>query len=203
MPRSEESPEWLLTRARAGDAQALGRLLDRYRNLLRIVARSLAGPTTRARADASDLVQETFLKAHREFRGFVGSGEPEVVAWLRKILARTVADQAKYDQRQRRNARQQESLDAMLDSPGSAVQLALAAPISSPSDRASRREQAVILADALARLPGDYYEVFVLRNIEHIPFDAIAARMGRSPGAVRKLWTRAMTAVKELLETSP
>jgi RNA polymerase sigma-70 factor (ECF subfamily) len=202
MPRSEESPEWLLARARAGDAQALGRLLDRYRNLLRIVARSLAGPTTRARADASDLVQETFLKAHREFRGFVGSGEPEVVAWLRKILARTVADQARYDRRQRRDARHEESLDAMLDSPGPAVQLALAAPISSPSDRAARREQAVILADALARLPSDYYEVFVLRNIEHIPFVAIAARMGRSPGAVRKLWTRAMTAVRKLLETS-
>jgi RNA polymerase sigma-70 factor (ECF subfamily) len=202
MPQPEETPEWLLERARAGDAEALGQLLERYRNLLRIVARSMSWPATRARADQSDMVQETFLKAHREFRSFIGSGEPEVVAWLRKILARSLADQAKYDQRQRRDARHQESLDAMLDRSSVAVQRALAASISSPSDRASRREEAVILADALARLPVDYYEVFVLRNIEHIPFDAIAARMGRSPGAVRKLWMRAMMSLRRSLEDS-
>ena len=59
----------------------------------------------------------------------------------------------------------------------------------------------MILADALARLPVDHYEVFVLRNIEHIPFDAIAARMGRSAGAVRKLWIRSMASLRRTLET--
>ena len=132
LPEAEETPEWLLERARIGDAEAAGRLLERYRNFLRIVARSIAGPATRARADPSDLVQETFLKAHREFRSFVGSGEPEVVAWLRKILARNLADQAKYDRRQRRDARHQESLDAMLDRSSLAV-------ASRPSPRRSPR----------------------------------------------------------------
>ena len=65
---------------------------------------------------------------------------------------------------------------------------AVARPVPTPS----RREQAVLLADALERLPADYREVFILRNLEHIPFDEIAARMGRSAGAVRMLWTRAI-----------
>ena len=78
----------------------------------------------------------------------------------------------------------------MLDRSSAAVQQALAAPVSSPSSIAIRREQAVLLADALEKLPADYREVFILRNLEHIPFDQIAARMGRSSGAVRKLWTR-------------
>ena len=56
------------------------------------------------------------------------------------------------------------------------------------------------LADALEKLSADYRTVFVLRNIDHIPFNEIAIRMGRSPGAVRVLWTRAMQRLNELLE---
>ena len=57
----------------------------------------LADPAAVAvQLDASDLVQETFLKAHREFAQFVGSSEPELVAWLRQILVRTLANQAKH-----------------------------------------------------------------------------------------------------------
>ena len=69
----------------------------------------------------------------------------------------------------------------MLDRSSAAVQQALAAPVETPSAAAVRREQAVLLADALEKLPAHYREVFILRNLEHIPFDQIAARMGRSP----------------------
>ena len=76
MTQSEAIPELLLAQARAGDAPALGRLLELYRNYLRLVARAMIGQALRVRLDASDLVQETFLKAHREFRQFLGSSEP-------------------------------------------------------------------------------------------------------------------------------
>ena len=65
-----------------------------------------------------------------------------------------------------------------------------------------RREQAVLLADALACLPADYREVFILRNLEQIPVDEIAVRMDRSPNAIRKLWGRAMVSLKQALEES-
>jgi RNA polymerase sigma-70 factor (ECF subfamily) len=80
-----------------------------------------------------------------------------------------------------------------------AIQAQLADSISSPSAHAVRREEAVLLADALARLPADYREVFILRNLEKIPVDEIAARMDRSPNAIRKLWARAMVALKQAL----
>ena len=80
------------------------------------------------------------------------------------------------------------------------VQAGLAASVPSPSSLAVRREQAVLLADALASLSADYREVFVLRNLEHMPVEAIALRMGRSPNAVRKLWGRALVALKHALE---
>ncbi len=88
----------------------------------------------------------------------------------------------------------------MLDRSSAAVHQALAASSESPSAHAVRREQAVLLADALEKLPAHYREVFILRNLEHIPFDQIAARMGRSPGATRVLWKRAMDRLSLLLK---
>ena len=192
-------PDLLLEQARAGDEAALGQLLELYRNYLRLVARALIGQALRVRLDASDLVQETFLKASREFGQFLGSTEPELTAWLRQILVRTLSNQAKHHRRQVRNYQRQESLEAMLDRSSAAVHHALAAPSDSPSAHAVRREQAVLLADALEKLPAHYREVFILRNLEHIPFDQVAARMGRSPGATRVLWKRTMDRLSLLL----
>jgi RNA polymerase sigma-70 factor, ECF subfamily len=189
-----------LAQARAGDAAARGRLLELYRDYLRLMARALIGQALRVRLDASDLVQETFLKANREFGKFLGESEPELVAWLRQILVRTLANQAKHHRRQIRDYQRQESLEAMLDRSSEMVHQALTAPLSSPSAPAARREQSVLLAAMLERLPADYREVFILRNLEHIPFDQIAKRIGRSEGAARMLWKRAIDRLSKLLK---
>ncbi len=100
---------------------------------------------------------------------------------------RTLADQARYYRRRSRNSRRQVSLEELLENAGGAAQQALADSLPSPSSMAVRRERAVLLADALEKLSPDYREVFVLRNIEHIPFNEIAVRMGRSPGATPRV----------------
>ena len=197
---SEATPEQLIEQARGGDPAAVGRLLELYRNYLKLVARSLVGAALRVKVEPSDLVQETFLKAHREFGGFAGQREHELVAWLRRILARTVADQVKHHRRMGRDLLRQESLDQLLERSDTAVHRALASHSASPSNGAVRREQAVLLADAVDRLPPDYREVFILPTLEHVPLGDIAARMGRSEGAVRMLWTRAVVRLNEMLE---
>lgn len=202
MTETDASPEILLERARTGDQIAQGHLLDLYRNYLRFLARSLIGGALRTKLEPSDIVQETYLKAHREFEQFRGGGEPELVAWLRQILVRSLADQVKHHRAQGRDHRREQSLEVILDHSSLAIHRALAVSTSTPSGHAVRREQAVILADALARLPQDYREVFVLRNLEHIPIEQIAERMGRSPNAVRKLWSRAILTLGHELEAS-
>ena len=146
-------------------------------------------------------MQETFLKAHREFAQFVGSTEPELIAWLRQILVRDAGQpgQAAPGRRARLPPAGVARGDARPLEPGDPAGTGRRRS-RRPARTPVRREQAVLLADALAKLPADYREVFILRNLEHIPFDEIAARMGRSPGAVRKLWTRAMVALRQLLE---
>jgi RNA polymerase sigma-70 factor (ECF subfamily) len=197
---TDESPQSLLAQARAGNAAARGQLLELYRNYLRLQALALIGTGLRVRLDPSDLVQETFLEAHRDFPRFAGHTEGEIVAWLRRILVRNLADQLKRHRSGGRDYRRQESLEAKLDRSSLDIQEALQAGLSTPSGRAAEREQSVVLADALAALPADYREVIVLRHLERLKFDEIAARMGRSSGAVRMLWTRALEKLHVLLE---
>jgi RNA polymerase sigma-70 factor (ECF subfamily) len=200
MPQASRTPEELLERARAGDLESFGQLLAQYRNYARLLARTLIGTTLRLRLDPSDLVQETFLEAHRDFPRFAGATERELLAWLRQILARNLADQARRQKAGLRDYRRQVSLEAILDRSSARMQQALVAVVSSPSAAAAQREQAVLLADALADLPPDYREVIILRNLERLRFDEVAARMGRSPGAVRMLWTRALERLSRALE---
>jgi RNA polymerase sigma-70 factor (ECF subfamily) len=200
MPEESRNPEELLARARAGDHEAFGQLLAQYRNYARLLARTSIGTALRLRLDPSDLVQETFLEAHRDFPRFEGSTERELLAWLRRILARNLADFARRQKAGLRDYRRQESLEAILERSNARMQQALAAAASSPSAAAARREEAVLLADALSGLPPDHREVIVLRNLERLRFDEVAARMGRSPGAVRMLWTRALERLSGALE---
>src|SRR5262245_54469672 len=72
----------LLEQARQGDREALGRLLETQRAALRRLAeRQLHGPIT-VRVDASDIIQQTFLEAHRSFPQFAGGDSRELAGWL-------------------------------------------------------------------------------------------------------------------------
>ena len=78
--------------ARSGDAEVLGRVLQSCREYLVIVASRGLGTDLTAKGGASDLVQETFLGAYRDFDGFHGHSRGELLAWLRQILMNNVAN---------------------------------------------------------------------------------------------------------------
>ena len=62
----------------------------------------------------------------------------------------------------------------------------------SPSPILLQKERQLQVADAIVRLPEEYQDVIVLRNLQQLPFDEIAERMGRSRPAVQMLWMRAI-----------
>jgi RNA polymerase sigma-70 factor (ECF subfamily) len=197
---ANEFPDLLLARAREGDGTALGQLLELYRNYLRILARTQVEGTLRGQLDPSDLVQRTFLEACRDFPQFAGKTERELMAWLRRILVHNLADEIKRIHAKGHNWQRQESLEALLDRSSAEAEEALAQSVSTPSAQASRREQAMLLANALTLLPPDYREVIYLRNLKRLPFEVIAGQMKRSSGAVRMLWARALEKLSQLMQ---
>jgi RNA polymerase sigma-70 factor (ECF subfamily) len=207
MPMSlsaDRSPEQLVFLARAGSRPALGQLLEMYRNYLTLLARLQIDRRLQGKVDAADLVQETFLEAHRDFGQFRGASEPELVGWLRQILVSNLANLVRrFLGTQGRDVRLERELAASLDQSSRVLDQALAAPGSTPSQQAARREQAVLLADGLGRLPGDYREVIILRHLEGLRFPEIAARMDKSLDSVKKLWARALAQLRSTLGGPP
>jgi RNA polymerase sigma-70 factor (ECF subfamily) len=201
-PRATDHPRELEP-AQLEDGPDLGPRLECHRHYLTILARIQIGRRLQGKADAADLVQETFLGAHRDFDRYRGSTEKEFTAWLRQILACKVSDLLRrYLGAQCRDVRLEQQLAEELDESSQALGQALAARQSSPSQHVVRREQAVLLADALERLPRDYSEVIILRQMENLTFPEIAVRLGRSVNSVEKLWVRGLARLRRLLGTS-
>ncbi len=196
----------LIRRCRAGEGEAREVLFSRYRQYLWLLAQGQLGGRLRTRCDPSDLVQQTLLEAFRDFAGFTGAHEVELLAWLRQILAHNLYNEARHQGAQRRDAARQVSLEevqAGLERSSVTLGRCLAADGPTPSQAAGERESAVRLADTLARLPKDYQTVLLLRVFEGLSAEEVAKRMERTPGAVRMLQLRALTALRELMPSGP
>ena len=200
------SAESLLYAARAGATESLGRLLQLYINYLKLLATTQLDDKLRARVSPSDVVQETLLEAHRDFPQFRGRSEPELQAWLRRILIHNLGRLVeRHVLAEKRNVRREVSLERVHRSlERSSIQLRhqIADRGNSPSSAAQHSEHTRLLADHLAELPDDYRRVIMLRNLEGLPFKEVAESMGRSAGAVRMLWLRAIDALREKFQQS-
>lgn len=186
----------LLAAARAGSREALGRALDTWRRYLLGVAERELEPDLRAKGGASDLVQETFLEAQRDFERFQGSSPEELRAWLRQVLLNNVGA---FSRRFRNTSKRTISREVGLHGEGSTTSpgVWLAGSTLSPSGIAMEHEQALALRSALERLPDEYRRVVILRFQEERTFEEIGQLMDRSPDAARKLWCRAMERLRE------
>ncbi|MDR3622513.1 MAG: sigma-70 family RNA polymerase sigma factor [Paludisphaera borealis] len=191
----------LLDLASAGDGAALGVLLQRYHNYLALLARVQIGRRIQGKVDVLDIVQDVSLEVHRKISMFRGSSEGEFLAWLRQILSGILANQVRrYFGTKRRDVRLERDLWEDLDRSSRSLGGQLVAAQSSPSAQASRREQAVLLADAIGGLPNDYRDVIIFRQLEGLSFPQVAERMGRTEDSVKNLWARALARLRRSLE---
>src|SRR5579883_98226 len=189
----------LLEQARRGDREALGRLLEAQRRALyRLAERQLDGRIA-VRIDASDIIQQTFLEAHRSFQQFAGQDARQLTAWLEGILDHKVAGEIRdHALLQKRNVRRDRSMD---DSHGGMAPLKqeLDGGLSTPSQKAIRGEQEQLLMQALNVLPNDQREAVRLRHLEGWALSDIARHLGRSPSATAGLIKRGMQALRRQL----
>jgi RNA polymerase sigma-70 factor (ECF subfamily) len=189
----------LLAQARQGDPEALGRLLEAQRPALsRLAERQLVGRIA-VRVAASDIVQQTFLEAHRSFPQFAGSDARDWIAWLQGILEHKLAGAIRdHALLQKRSVHRERSLDDSRQGAGPLKQ-ELGADLSSPSFKAIRGEEMQRLTQALAALPADQREAVRLRHLEGWALADIARHLGRTPAATAGLIKRGLQALRRHL----
>jgi RNA polymerase sigma-70 factor (ECF subfamily) len=173
--------------------------LETFRDYLRLLARLNMDPRLQGKLDASDLVQQTLLKAHQAREQFQWQGEAELAAYLRRILANTMTDAIRQFTAEARDVNLERSLEASLNESASRLDAWLAAEHSSPEERAIRNEQTFWLARTLERLPEDQRRAVELKHLQGQSLQQIAAQMGRSITAVAGLLRRGLDRLRDEL----
>jgi RNA polymerase sigma-70 factor, ECF subfamily len=190
--------QWL-SEARAGSIEALAQLVDSYREYLLLIARRELGADLQVKQSPSDLVQETWATAQKQFGAFRGNTEAELRAWLRRLLLTKVDYVRRYWRDiEKRRIGLERGLAPAASPESKDLELTDKAP--SPCDEAIQEETLGALQQALARLPDDYRLVIQLRLRENRPFKEIACVMTRSKDAVQKLFARAIERLREDME---
>jgi RNA polymerase sigma-70 factor (ECF subfamily) len=173
--------------------------LEPFRSYLEVLARVHLDWRLRGKLDPADVVQQALLRAYAAWPELKNPDRPVLLAWLRRILARTLADAVKHYDRDKRAVDLERSLEADLDRSASGLAGWLAADQTSPSQVAARNEELLRLADALAALPEPQREVIVLKHLRGWTLQQIADHLGRSVPAVASLLRRGLENLRRRL----
>jgi RNA polymerase sigma-70 factor (ECF subfamily) len=170
------------------------RSLDRYRDYLHFLARVRLGRWLQGKMSSSDVVQETLLKAHQHRDQFRGQTEEEWRAYLRRILANTVADAF-------RHLGNEQDIVRLMDQSSAQFEAWLSEQ-TSPSQKLQWEELLVHLADALAQLPADERTALEMRYLQdpRRSLEDIAKELNRpSAKAVAGLLCRGLEKLRSML----
>jgi RNA polymerase sigma-70 factor, ECF subfamily len=174
--------------------------LEKYRGYLMFLARSHLGERYQGKLDASDIVQQSLLRAHEARQQFQGQSEGEWMAWLRQILVRTVSQTTRDLHAQKRDINRERAIEDAIESSSIRLGQFLAADSLSPSQNMMQAERVLSLAAAIEALPEDQRQVILLKYWQGLSLQELAAAMGRSLPAVAGLLHRATKKLGKLVE---
>jgi RNA polymerase sigma-70 factor (ECF subfamily) len=143
-------------------------------------------------ADAEDAAQEAILKAFANLRQF--RGEARFSTWLIQIAVNEARMRRRKD-----HAEVIEPIGEREDADGVYTPREFADWHEVPSEALERREVRDLLLEALASLGSKYREVFVLRDVEHLPIAEVSKTLGISTASVKTRLLRARLMLRDLL----
>jgi len=180
-----------VARLKANDDAAYDELVRTYSASIFHVAYRMLGDS----AEASDVVQEIFLKVFRNIGGF--KGEAALKTWVFRIAFSEILNRLRWWKRRYRFATT--SLDDPPNGNGVAVGQNLASPNPTPEEVLQSKEQENAIQGALGKLSREHRSIIVLRDIEGFSYNEIADVLGVSVGTVKSRLARARAELKKSL----
>lgn len=189
----------LIMQAQAGRDAAAEELLERYGGIVRARIASKIGQVWKSSIDEDDVMQVTYLEAFLRLERFEDRGEGSFLAWLSQIAENNLRDAIRGLERAKRpDPRKRVEARSAEQSYVGLVEV-IGVTYSTPSMAAAKGEVIGELDRALSRLPEHYERVIRLYDLEQLEIDEVARRLGKSPGAVYMLRSRAHEQLAELL----
>lgn len=169
----------LISRARGGDREAFGELVEQYRDNVYRLAYRMCGNAY----DADEAAQEAFVAAWRALPNF--RGDAKFSTWLYRMTTNAAIDVMRREKRHQ--------------SVGDGEMMELADDADSPQETVERTEQQEAVQKALATLSEEYREVLLLRYMEELDYAEIAEVLQLPSGTVKSRINRAKAALKTAL----
>lgn len=169
----------LINRARAGDGEAFGALVEQYRDNVYRLAYRMCGNAH----DADEAAQEAFVAAWRALPNF--RGEAKFSTWLYRLTTNAAIDLMRREKRHRTAS--EEDVPELADE------------TDSPQQQVERTEQRETVQKALSSLSEEYREVLLLRYMQELDYTEIAAALSLPAGTVKSRLNRAKAALKKAL----
>jgi len=183
----------LIERIRNGDPEAFSVLFGKYRSRLAVLVHYRMGPELDRLYEVDDILQETFLKAFRDFDQFSYRTPGSFMSWLARIADHVLADLARSQGRQKRQAAEMLRFRSESNPAGPE-------PVDSktPSRVLAEAEGVRGLLDKLNSLPEDYRQAILLMKVEGLSTSEAAERLGKSNEATALLLHRALKRFRSL-----
>jgi RNA polymerase sigma-70 factor (ECF subfamily) len=200
-PQQPETRD-LLARAEQGEAAAVERLLTVHREPLRRMISARLDPALAARVDASDIVQDVLLEAHKRLNDYLRNPAMPFQLWLRHIAKDHVIDaHRRHRQAQRRSMDREQPLVPAVLADHSSFELAgqLLDQELTPASAAIRHELQHRLNEAIAELEDDDREVILMRHAEQLSNQEVAAALGLTEAAASMRYLRAVRRLRTVL----
>ena len=191
LPVAVEEPLFI-EKLRAGDAAAFDQLIERYSSdIYGVLYRLTENPE-----EASDLTQETFLKAFRSIRHF--RGDSELKTWLFRIAVNESRNRFRWWKRRRRDLTI--SIDATVGDSDLKIADSLADSSQSPEESALANERDYALKSALMDLPVIFREAVILCDVEGLSYEETAEALGVRLGTVKSRISRGREELRRRLK---
>jgi RNA polymerase sigma-70 factor (ECF subfamily) len=185
----------LLREARAGSDDARGQLLNLYSQFLTNLAAANLDPKLGAKTRLSDVVQETFVRAHKDFHAFVVGSVREWEQWLTVLALNTVTDLRRRYRRKKRDIDREQSIEE-LESKAFLQSLSTLRQ-DSPERGVAAEDQAERILRVVPQLKPSHQAVILWHFQQGLDAKQIAAKVGRTEDAVRMLIDRAVKALRK------